>query len=90
MKYLDRRCIRIDSTYCTNNKKSKQYSEASTDKCIKACKEDFACTVGYHWHQGSICYHFGVEGATDNECARGPDIFGASHGFVCSGVPSKK
>ena len=45
--------------------------------------KDFACTGGYHWHHGDICYHFGVEGAVDNECKGRTNGNGQSHGFSC-------
>ena len=49
-----------------------------------ACKEDFTCTGGYHWHAGSICYQFGVEGALDDECNyNGCVDIGGADGFDC-------
>ena len=89
VKLIGRSCIDIENTYCSNNPKSKQYSEPNTDRCRKACSDDSACTGGYHWHQGDICYLFGVEGSVDNEC-KGRKKSEASRGFVCSGITGKK
>ena len=51
--------------------------------------KDFACTGGYHWHHGDICYHFGVEGAVDNVCKGRANGGGQSHGFSCGLILGK-
>ena len=51
--------------------------------------DDLDCTGGFHWHSGDICYHFGVEGAIDNECTALIKTFEAN-AFVCSGIPGRE
>ena len=87
MKRTGRQCVQIDNTYCPNHPKSKQYSEKSTERCKDTCKRDLSCTGGYHWHHGDVCYHFGVEGAVDDECKGRTIGGGQSHGFDCRAIP---
>ena len=92
MKRTGRQCVQIDNTYCPNHPKSKQYSEKSTERCKDTCKIDLSCTGGYHWHHGDVCYHFGVEGAVDDECkGRTIEVVSPpqSHGFDCRAIPGK-
>ena len=90
LAYIDSDCVDIDGTYCLNHPKSKQYSEASTYKCREACKKDLACTGGYHWLKGDICYHFGVEGASDLECKSLAFAEGHANAFDCSSYTTGK
>ena len=89
IKYIGRRCIHIENMACFNYARAKQYSEASTARCRAACMDNLACTGGYHWHQGDICYHFGVEGSAGNECP-GIRKSESANAFLCSGIPGRK
>jgi len=85
-----RHCVQIANTACLNVLNANHHREVSAYNCMEACREDVACTGGFHFHTSfdparitDTCHMFGVKGAIDKKCI-GRTIWLESTGFICN------